>query len=110
MMRFLIARSMDPEKAAKMFVQWRKWRTALVPLGYIPDSEILDELEAKKIYLQGLSKKGGFPIMIVKGSKHYPSKDQLQFKSNLHFMFFCLTSPCNYLSLIVHLCWLCLIL
>ncbi|KAI5678150.1 hypothetical protein M9H77_09100 [Catharanthus roseus] len=80
MMRFLIARSMDPEKAAKMFVQWRKWRTALVPLGYIPDSEILDELEAKKIYLQGLSKKGGFPIMIVKGSKHYPSKDQLQFK------------------------------
>lgn len=70
---------MDPEKAAKMFVQWRKWRTSLVPSGFIPDSEVPDELEAKKIYLQGFSKMG-LPIMIVKGCKHYPSKDQVQFK------------------------------
>ncbi|RVW89242.1 hypothetical protein CK203_032660 [Vitis vinifera] len=33
LMRFLIARSMDSEKAAKMFVQWQKWRAALVPDG-----------------------------------------------------------------------------
>ncbi|XP_027100357.1 CRAL-TRIO domain-containing protein YKL091C-like isoform X1 [Coffea eugenioides] len=79
LMRFLIARSMDTDKAAKMFVQWQKWRDALVPSGFIPDSEIQDELGAKKIYLQGLSKKG-FPIMVVKGSKHFPSKDQPQFK------------------------------
>ncbi|KAL3502014.1 hypothetical protein ACH5RR_036463 [Cinchona calisaya] len=79
MMRFLIARSMDTDKAAKMFVQWQKWRTTFVPLGFIPDSEVPDELEAKKIYLQGLFKKG-FPVMIVKASKHFPSKDQLQFK------------------------------
>ncbi|KAE9445294.1 hypothetical protein C3L33_22809, partial [Rhododendron williamsianum] len=51
-MRFLIARSMDPDKAAKMFVQWQKWRAAFVPSGFIPDSEVQDELEARKIYLQ----------------------------------------------------------
>ena len=85
LMRFLIARSMDTDKAAKMFVQWQKWRDALVPSGFIPDSEIQDELGAKKIYLQGLSKKG-FPIMVVKGSKHFPSKDQPQFKSNYPFL------------------------
>ncbi|XP_019176520.1 PREDICTED: CRAL-TRIO domain-containing protein YKL091C isoform X1 [Ipomoea nil] len=79
LMRFLIARAMDPEKAAKMFVQWRQWRAAFVPLGYIPDSEVPDELESRKICLQGLSK-NGFPVMIVKGRNHFPAKDQLQFK------------------------------
>lgn len=77
--RFLIARSMDPNKAAKMFVQWQKWRASFVPSGSIPDSEVTDELEAKKIYLQGLSW-DGYPVMIVKASKHFPSKDQPQFK------------------------------
>ncbi|KAK9051219.1 hypothetical protein SSX86_027845 [Deinandra increscens subsp. villosa] len=77
--RFLIARSMDPNKAAKMFVSWQKWRASFVPLGFIPDSQVTDQLEAKKIYLQGLSK-DGYPIMIVKASKHYPAKDQPQFK------------------------------
>ncbi|KAA8529771.1 hypothetical protein F0562_034129 [Nyssa sinensis] len=79
LLRFLIARSMDSNKAAKMFVQWQKWRAAFVPLGFIPDSEVPDELEDRKIYLQGLSK-DGYPVMIVKASKHFPSKDQLQFK------------------------------
>nr|GEY91403.1 hypothetical protein [Tanacetum cinerariifolium] len=77
--RFLIARSMDPNKAAKMFVTWKKWRASFVPLGFIPDSEVMDQLDAKKIYLQGLSK-DGHPVMIVKASKHYPAKDQPQFK------------------------------
>ncbi|KAI3497996.1 hypothetical protein L1887_33677 [Cichorium endivia] len=77
--RFLIARSMDPNKAAKMFVSWQKWRASFVPSGFFPDSEVIDQLEAKKIYLQGLSK-DGFPVMIVKASKHYPAKDQPQFK------------------------------
>nr|GMD24790.1 CRAL-TRIO domain-containing protein YKL091C isoform X1 [Ipomoea batatas]GMD26392.1 CRAL-TRIO domain-containing protein YKL091C isoform X1 [Ipomoea batatas]GMD26582.1 CRAL-TRIO domain-containing protein YKL091C isoform X1 [Ipomoea batatas] len=65
LMRFLIARAMDPEKAGKMFVQWRQWRAAFVPLGYIPDSEVPDELESRKICLQGLSK-NGLPVMIVR--------------------------------------------
>lgn len=80
LMRFLIARSMDPDKAAKMFVQWQKWRAEFVPLGFIPDSEIPDELEARKAYLQGLSREG-YPVLIIKTSNHFPSKDQLQFKS-----------------------------
>ncbi|KAL7602900.1 SEC14 cytosolic factor [Lactuca sativa] len=77
--RFLIARSMDPNKAAKMFVSWQKWRTSFVPLGFIPDSEVLQQLESRKIFLQGLSK-DGHPIMILHASKHYPAKDKHEFK------------------------------
>ncbi|CAK7324094.1 unnamed protein product [Dovyalis caffra] len=56
--RFLKARKMDPEKAAKMFVQWQTWRASFVPNGFILESQIPDELEARKTYLQGLSKDG----------------------------------------------------
>ncbi|XP_022146735.1 sec14 cytosolic factor-like [Momordica charantia] len=79
MMRFLIARSMEPAKGAKMFVQWRKWREAMVPEGSVCESEVAEELEARKIFLQGSSKKG-LAVVIVKASRHFPSKDQLQFK------------------------------
>uniref|UniRef100_M1C316 SEC14 cytosolic factor / phosphoglyceride transfer family protein n=1 Tax=Solanum tuberosum TaxID=4113 RepID=M1C316_SOLTU len=79
LMRFLIARSMNPEKAAKMFCQWKKWRAEIVPLGYITDSEVAHELAAEKIYLQGLSK-NGHPVVMIKSNKHFPSKDQVQFK------------------------------
>ncbi|XP_058079396.1 sec14 cytosolic factor [Magnolia sinica] len=79
LLRFLVARSMDPTKAAKMFVQWEKWRAEFVPSGFVSEEEILDELEARKIYLQGLTKVG-HPLLIVKASKHFPSKDQPQFK------------------------------
>ncbi|KAK2997804.1 hypothetical protein RJ639_025693 [Escallonia herrerae] len=58
LIRFLVARSNDPDKAAKMFVQWQKWKAEFVPLGFVPDSEVPDELQAKKIFLQGLSKDG----------------------------------------------------
>ncbi|KAL9324884.1 hypothetical protein ACSQ67_005529 [Phaseolus vulgaris] len=79
LIRFLVARSMEVEKAAKMFVQWQKWRSAMVPNGFISDSEIPDELEARKIFLQGLSG-DKFPIMIVQTNRHFPAKDQIQFK------------------------------
>lgn len=72
---------MDPEKAAKMFVQWQQWRAAFVPKGFIADSEVQDELDTKKIYLQSLRKEG-HALTIAKASKHFPSKDHLQFKSN----------------------------
>ncbi|KAH0724163.1 hypothetical protein KY284_000028 [Solanum tuberosum] len=80
LMRFLIARSMNPEKAAKMFCQWKKWRAEMVPLGYITDSEVADESVAEKVYFQGLSK-NAYPVVIIKLSKHFPSKDQVQFKT-----------------------------
>lgn len=79
LVRFLIARSMDPEKAAKMFAQWLQWRAAFVPNGSIPDSEVQDELRPRKVFLQGLSR-DGYPVLLVKANKHFPSKDQLQFK------------------------------
>ncbi|RDY14112.1 hypothetical protein CR513_00873, partial [Mucuna pruriens] len=79
LMRFLIARSMDVEKSAKMFAQWQKWRTANVPNGFISNSEVPDELEARKIFLQGLSK-DKYPVMIIQARRHFPSKDQNQFK------------------------------
>ncbi|WVZ09369.1 hypothetical protein V8G54_013899 [Vigna mungo] len=69
LIRFLIARSMEVEKAAKMFVQWQKWRSAMVPNGFISESEIPDELEARKIFLQGLSG-DKFPLMI----SYYPER------------------------------------
>ncbi|KAI3976476.1 hypothetical protein MKX01_008334 [Papaver californicum] len=80
LLRFLIARSIDIEKATKMFVEWKSWRDEFVPLGFIPDSEVPDELCGEKIYLQGLSRIGQHPVLMIKAYKHFPSKDQLQFK------------------------------
>ncbi|XP_051148583.1 SEC14 cytosolic factor-like [Andrographis paniculata] len=86
LMRFLIARSMDASKAAKMFVEWQKWRASFVPLGHIPESEIRDELDANKMYLQGKSR-NGHTLMIFKACRHFPSKDQVHFKKFVvHFL------------------------
>ncbi|KAH0866210.1 hypothetical protein HID58_083421 [Brassica napus] len=83
LMRFLIARSMNPNKAAKMFVDWQKWRASMIPPpGCIPDSEVKDELETRKMFLQGPTKSGQ-PLVVCKVSKHFPSKDQLPFKKFL---------------------------
>ncbi|XP_045831523.1 sec14 cytosolic factor [Trifolium pratense] len=79
LMRFMIARSMESDKAANMFVQWQKWRDTMVPNGFISDSEVPYELETRKIFLQGLSQ-DKYPVMIVQASRHFPSKDQDQFK------------------------------
>ncbi|XP_065856954.1 sec14 cytosolic factor [Euphorbia lathyris] len=79
LMRFLIARSMDREKASNMFVQWHKWRASFVPNGSIPESEIEDQLETRKAYLQS-STAGGYPLLILQAHKHFPAKDPLQFK------------------------------
>ncbi|KAL2347792.1 hypothetical protein Fmac_001792 [Flemingia macrophylla] len=79
LMRFLIARSMDVEKGAKMFVKWKKWRAAMVPNGFISVSDIPDELEARKIFLHGFTE-DKFPLLIVQSRRHFPAKDQIQFK------------------------------
>ncbi|KAI3889621.1 hypothetical protein MKX03_007643 [Papaver bracteatum] len=89
LMRFLIARSMDIEKAAKMFTQWKKWRDDFLPLGFIPESEVPDELGSRKVYLQIPSSNAphDHPVVIVKTNKHFSSKDQLQFKKFVvHFL------------------------
>ncbi|CAH8382394.1 unnamed protein product [Eruca vesicaria subsp. sativa] len=79
LMRFLVARSMNPDKAAKMFVDWQKWRASMVPTNEITDSEVKDELDFKKICLQGPTK-SGHPMVLVLTSKHFPAKDQVIFK------------------------------
>ncbi|XP_021293222.1 CRAL-TRIO domain-containing protein YKL091C [Herrania umbratica] len=79
LMRFLIARSMDTQKAAKMFVRWLEWRSSMVPNGFIAEAEVPDQLEARKIFLQD-SSKTGYPVLIVKACKHFPPKDLIQFK------------------------------
>lgn len=84
--RFLLASSMDPAKATKMAIKWKKWRDELVPLGHIPESEILDHLEDKTAYLQGLSTKG-HPVCIMQSRKHFPTKDKLQYKSKFNTLY-----------------------
>ncbi|XP_011021759.1 PREDICTED: sec14 cytosolic factor-like [Populus euphratica] len=79
LMRFLISRSMDPAKAAKLFVEWQRWRASFVPNGSIPDSEVEDELGPRKVFLHGLSR-DGYPVLLVEANKHFTSKDRLQFK------------------------------
>ncbi|CAK8570442.1 unnamed protein product [Lathyrus sativus] len=86
LMRFLIAQSMESDNAAKMFVQWRKWRDSLVPNGLISSFEVCDELESRKIFLQGLSQ-DKFPLMIVQANRHFPSKDHNQFKKFIVHVF-----------------------
>ncbi|KAG9444506.1 hypothetical protein H6P81_015846 [Aristolochia fimbriata] len=79
LLRFLIARSMDPKAAAKMFVEWQKWRASFVPSGRIPENEVPDQLEARKAYLSGPTR-DGHPILIILASNHFPPSDVLQFK------------------------------
>lgn len=67
-----------------------------MPSGSIQASEVPDELEAQKVYLQGLSRNGS-PVVVIKGNKHFPPKDVPQFKSNL----FILTKQKSCLFLIV---------
>ena len=78
---------MDPKKAAKMFVEWQKWRSSFVPLGFIPDSEVPEQLEQRKLFFSGFSKIG-HPVVILKADKHYPAKDQDQYKSNMFMLCF----------------------
>lgn len=80
LMRFLVARSMNPERAAKMFVEWKKWRAEIAPLGHIEDHEVADQLNARKVYLQGVTE-SGHSAMVFLARLHFPSKDRLQFKS-----------------------------
>ncbi|XP_024381033.1 uncharacterized protein [Physcomitrium patens] len=71
--RFLRARSWKLSKAVKMFVDHQKWRRSFLPLGYIPQEEIKNELDAEKVFLQGSDIKGR-PIVVLMAAKHEASK------------------------------------
>ncbi|KAF8378066.1 hypothetical protein HHK36_029400 [Tetracentron sinense] len=75
--RFLRARDLDVEKASGLFLKYLKWRRAFVPDGSISVSEIPNELAQKKMFLQGLNKKGQ-PIAVVFGARHFHTKGSLE--------------------------------
>ncbi|XP_071705565.1 CRAL-TRIO domain-containing protein C589.09, mitochondrial-like [Rutidosis leptorrhynchoides] len=77
---------MDPNKAAKMFVAWQKWRASFVPLGFVPDSEILEQLKDEKVFFLGASK-SGYPVVLLNANKHVPAKDLQIFKKLVVYMF-----------------------
>ncbi|EYU24533.1 hypothetical protein ABFS82_04G116000 [Erythranthe guttata] len=71
--RFLRARDLDVEKASRMFIKYLTWRRSFVPKGSISVSEIINQLNDNKIYMQGTDTRG-CPVLVVFGAKHFPSK------------------------------------
>ncbi|KAG0498488.1 hypothetical protein HPP92_003179 [Vanilla planifolia] len=79
--RFLRARDLNLERASEMFLRFLKWRRTAVPLGFISEKKIENELSQKKVLMLGFSKKGN-PMAVGFASKHYPSKrDMEEFRS-----------------------------
>ncbi|GAB2254695.1 hypothetical protein Droror1_Dr00022504 [Drosera rotundifolia] len=85
LLRFLLARPMAPEKAAKMFVQWQAWRTSMVPSGSITEDEVRDQLDVRRVFLGGLTKEG-YRVVVGKGKGRFPLKDRHQFKKFVIYM------------------------
>lgn len=85
LLRFLLARPMAPEKAAKMFVQWQAWRASMVPSGSITEDEVRDQLDVRRVFLGGLTKEG-YRVVVGKGKGCFPLKDRHQFKKFVIYM------------------------
>ncbi|KAL0380303.1 UNVERIFIED_CONTAM: CRAL-TRIO domain-containing protein [Sesamum angustifolium] len=71
--RFLRARDLDVEKASAMFMKYFKWRRKFVPKGFISTSEVTNQLQPKKVCLQGTDKRG-CPVSVLFGARHFPCK------------------------------------
>lgn len=67
--RFLHARDFNVEKASQFFLKYLKWKQRFVPLGYIPESEVSNELRKNKIFIQGLDKQRR-PIGVILAARH----------------------------------------
>lgn len=87
--RFLRARDHDIEKASNLFLKYLSWRRAFAPNGSISVSEIPKELDQKKIFMQGVDKKGR-PIIVTLGAKHKQTSID-EFK---RFVVYCLDKVC----------------
>ncbi|CAM6082806.1 unnamed protein product [Calypogeia fissa] len=75
--RFLRARQGNVDKATDMLMKHFEWRRTYVPLGYIPESEIPNELGAEKTFLQGRDKSGR-PICVSQLAKHDATNRNLE--------------------------------
>ncbi|EOY22667.1 Sec14p-like phosphatidylinositol transfer family protein, putative isoform 3 [Theobroma cacao] len=71
--RFLRARDLDVEKASAMFLKYLNWRRNFVPNGSISPSEVAQEIEQNKMFLQGSDKKGQL-IAVVLAARHFQHK------------------------------------
>lgn len=89
--RFLHARDCNVEKASQFFLKYLKWRQGFAPLGYIPDSEVSNELTKNKVCIQGLDKQSR-PIGVILAARHDSSdRDLEEFK---RFVVYCLDKIC----------------
>ncbi|KAI5083996.1 hypothetical protein GOP47_0000165 [Adiantum capillus-veneris] len=75
--RFLRARSLNVDKALKFLLQHLKWCGTFKPLGFIPETEIVNELKKEKIFVQGTDKTGR-PIGVILATRHITSERNLE--------------------------------
>lgn len=85
MFRFLAARSMEPEKAAKMFVEYQDWKASIVSSGSISEDEVRNHLDDNIIFMGGLTKEG-YRLLVCQGRRHRPITDKLKFEKFLIYM------------------------
>lgn len=83
--RFLYARELNVEKASAMFAKYRKWRQTFVPLGYIPETMIRDELMKNSVHMQGFDKRGR-PIAVIFLARHIPCRKTIE-NLKCHFVY-----------------------
>ncbi|GLJ44704.1 hypothetical protein SUGI_0939890 [Cryptomeria japonica] len=69
--RFLNARESNVQKASELYLKYRKWRQTFVPLGYVSETMISNELKKNFVSMQGFDKKGR-PIAVVHLARHKP--------------------------------------
>ncbi|PSS07609.1 Phosphatidylinositol/phosphatidylcholine transfer protein [Actinidia chinensis var. chinensis] len=74
--RFLRARDLDIGRASVMFLKYLKWRRTFVPNGFISRSEVPNEIEQNKMFMQGLDKQGR-PITVLFAGRHFLIKGGL---------------------------------
>ncbi|GMI95413.1 hypothetical protein like AT1G01630 [Hibiscus trionum] len=85
--RFLRARDLDLEKASGMLLKYLKWRRSFVPNGFISTSELKNEIQQKKMFLQGSDKKGR-PLGVLLAGRHFQHKGGVdEFKRFIVYIF-----------------------
>ncbi|GMH03683.1 hypothetical protein Nepgr_005522 [Nepenthes gracilis] len=84
--RFLRARNLEIETGGGLFLRYLKWRRDFVPNGRVVESEIPNEIEQDKVFIQGFDKKAR-PIAVAFGARHFPGKQPDEFKRLIVYLF-----------------------
>lgn len=67
--RFLRARDLNIEKAATMLLKCLNWRREFMPCGFIDPATIANDIAQKKVFMQGVDRKGR-PLVVAFGGRH----------------------------------------